>query len=232
MTRTALRSVRSTNKPAPTAPNWSSVRSTSKASSTSICCRTGACRCSRSIICQPGVAPGAGLFQFGLAIEDEAHAIARASTRTVFHAWRSSNPTSTGRTARPSRFAPNSCRLGGTVVTVGTIKDARAVTEVVGSALLVEASTQRMEALSKTIGSKPEFTARRRSDLDALVALTDPAQSTALNSAMAFHFAADVPIYATSQVSRQPRHANELGGSERLSHDGAAVAGLSQRDPR
>ncbi len=157
-----------------------------------------------------GVAAGAGLFQFGLAIEDEAHAIARRVYEDGFPrvAIVQSDLDWSGRAAES--FRSQFVRLGGTVVTVGTIQDARAVTEVVGNTLLVGASTERMEALSKTLGSKPEFTARRRSDLDALVALTDPAQARALNSAMAFHFAADVPIYATSQATINAS-SNDLG---------------------
>jgi len=146
-----------------------------------------------------GVAPGSGLFQFSLAIEDDARAVARrvhgdgiARVAIVESDLDWSN-------RALESFKSQFVDLGGTVVTVGTIRDARAVTEVVGGALLVGASNERMEALSKTIGTKPEFTARRRSDVDALIALTDPAQSRALNPAMAFHFASDVPIYATSQ---------------------------------
>jgi outer membrane PBP1 activator LpoA protein len=146
-----------------------------------------------------GVAASAGLFQFGLAIEDDARAIARrvygdglARVVVVESDLDWSN-------RALDSFKTQFVELGGTVVTVGTIRDARAVTEIVGSALLVAASNERMEALSKTIGTKPEFTARRRSDVDALIALTNAAQSRALNPAMAFHFASDVPIYATSQ---------------------------------
>jgi len=146
-----------------------------------------------------GAAPTPGLFQFGLAIEDDAYAIARRiyDDGLVRVAIVQSDLDWSNRAAES--FRSQFATLGGAVVASRTIQDARAVTEVVGSTLLVEASTQRQELLSKTIGSKPEFTARRRSDLDALVALTDPAQSRALNSAMAFHFAADIPIYATSQ---------------------------------
>lgn len=157
-----------------------------------------------------GVAPGAGLFQFGLAIEDEAHAIARRVFEDGFPRVAIVQSDLDWSARASESFRTQFVRLGGTVVTVGTIQDARAVTEVVGNALLVGASTERMEALSKTLGSKPEFTARRRSDLDALVALTDPAQARALNSAMAFHFAADVPIYATSQATTNAS-SNDLG---------------------
>jgi len=157
-----------------------------------------------------GVAPGPGLFQFGLAIEDEAHAIARRIYEDGFPrvAIIQSDLDWSNRAAES--FRSQFVTMGGTVITVGTIVDARAVTEVVGNTLLVGASTQRMEALSKTIGSTPEFTGRRRSDLDAIVALVDPAQARALNPALAFHFAADVPIYATSQ-SAGTASAGDLG---------------------
>ncbi len=147
-----------------------------------------------------GVAAGAGLFQFGLAIEDEAHAIARRIFDDGLRRVAIIESDLDWSTRAAEAFRWQFSALGGTVASVGVIEDVRAVTDVVGAALLVDASTQRMEALAKTIGSKPEFIARSRSDLDALVALTDPGQSRALKSAMAFHFAADVPIYATSQV--------------------------------
>ena len=158
----------------------------------------------------PGVAPGAGLFQFGLAIEDDARAIAQRIFEDGFARVAIVESDLDWSNRATESFRSQFVTLGGAVITVGTIKDARAVTEIVGSALLVGASTQRMESLTKTIGSTPEFTARRRSDLDALVALTDPSQTRALNSAMAFHFAADIPIYATSQ-SAGTASAGELG---------------------
>ena len=162
----------------------------------------------------PGVSAGAGLFQFGLAIEDEAHAIARRVYEDGFPRVAIVQSDLDWSSRAAESFRAQFVTLGGTVVTVGTIQDARGVTEVVGNALLVGASTQRMDALSKTLGTKPEFTARRRSDLDALVALTDPAQARALNSAMAFHFAADVPIYATSQATSNasPGELGDLNG--------------------
>jgi outer membrane PBP1 activator LpoA protein len=161
-----------------------------------------------------GATASAGLFQFGLAIEDEAHAIARRiyddGLRRVAIIESDLDWSIRAAEAFRSQFDV----LGGTVVSVGIIEDIRAVTDVVGNTLLVEASTERMEALARTIGSKPEFIARGRTDLDALVALTDPAQSRALKSAMAFHFAADVPIYATSQVvgAAAPGTLGELDG--------------------
>jgi len=148
-----------------------------------------------------GVAAQHGLIQFGLAIEDEASAIARQvfEEGLVRVAIVQSDLDWSARAAEA--FRSQFAELGGTVVSVGVIKDARAVTETVGAVLLVNSSIDRLESLSKTIGTRPEFTARRRSDVDALIAFTDPAQARSLNSATAYHFAADVPIYATSQAA-------------------------------
>ena len=148
-----------------------------------------------------GVAASGGLFQFGLSIEDEARAIARRIYEDGLRRVVIIESDLDWSTRAADAFRSQFDALGGTVVSVGVIEDVRAVTDVVGTALLVEASTDRMEALAKTIGAKPEFLPRSRTDLDALVALTDPGQSRALKSAMAFHFAGDVPIYATSQVT-------------------------------
>lgn len=148
-----------------------------------------------------GVKAGDGLFQFGLAIEDEARAIARRMSED--HMYRvailESDVDWSGRAAQA--FREQFEAVGGTVVTVGVIDDPRAITDIVGNALLVNASTTRMEALAKTIGTTPEFIPRRRSDVDAFVALVDRSQARALNPAIAFHFAADVPIYTTSQAA-------------------------------
>ncbi len=161
-----------------------------------------------------GIKAGTGLFQFGLAIEDEARAIARRVYADALPrvAIVESDDDWSDRAA--DSFRSQFLTLGGTVVATGIIQDARDVTSVVGNVLLVGASTRRFEALSKTIGTTPEFTARRRSDIDALVALADPPQARVLNSAMAFQFAGDIPIYATSQsvASLSPAELRDLTG--------------------
>jgi outer membrane PBP1 activator LpoA protein len=149
----------------------------------------------------PGVKAGAGLFQFGLAIEDEARAIARRVYQDGLYRIVILESDVEWASRAAQAFREQFEALGGTVVTVGIIDDPRAITEVVGNTLLVNTSTTRKEALAKTIGSTPEFIPRRRSDVDAFVALVGHSHARALNPAMSFYFAADVPIYATSQVA-------------------------------
>jgi uncharacterized protein len=148
-----------------------------------------------------GVSPTTGLVQFGLAIEDEARAIARRMIQDGFYRVAILESDVDWANRADQSFREQFEALGGTIVTIEVIEDARAITDIVGNALLVDASTARMEALARTVGTMPAFIPRRRSDLDAVVALVDPSQARALNPAMAFHFAADVPIYATSQAA-------------------------------
>jgi len=162
----------------------------------------------------PGVAASPGLLQFGLAIEDEARAVARRirldglQRITVFHSdldWAN----------RASRaFSDQFEASGGIVLAVGIVEDTRVTTEIVGNVLLVDASTARMEALARTLGTTPEFAPRRRGDVEAVVAFVDPTQARALNPALAFHFATDIPVYATSQAAggATPGELAELDG--------------------
>jgi len=148
-----------------------------------------------------GVVGSPGLIQFGLAIEDEARAIAqRLSADGIKRiVLLQSDVDWSDRAGRA--FRADFENAGGVVVAGATISDPRTITDVVGTTLLVAASTSRMETLAQLIGTQPEFTPRRRADVDAVVALVDPSQARALNPAMAFFFASELPIYATSQAT-------------------------------
>jgi uncharacterized protein len=148
-----------------------------------------------------GTPPSAGLLQFGLAIEDDARAIARrvyadGQLRVVVLESDADWAHRAGRA-----FTEQFTASGGVVVTDAIAEDARTITDVVGSSLLVDASTARLDALSATLGTKPEFLPRRRNDVDAIVAFVGPGQARALNPALAFHFATDLPVYATAQAA-------------------------------
>jgi outer membrane PBP1 activator LpoA protein len=161
-----------------------------------------------------GVTANAGLYQFGLAVEDEAVTIARRAyeDRALRVALISSDADWSVRATEA--FRSQFTALGGTTVGEAVVKDARSVTHVVGELLLVSASEERVDALTRTIGTRPEFVPRRRSDLDALIVLTDPAQARAVNAAMAYYFAADVAIYAMAQAAGagSARELGELDG--------------------
>jgi uncharacterized protein len=139
------------------------------------------------------------LFQFSMAIEHEARAIARqlivdGHARVVlFHAgddW-------SHRARR--EFTTHFAELGGIVLDDDFFAAPSDVTPAVGRVLLVQTSHERHSELARLLGFTPEFMPRRRQDVDAVVALIDAVQARALQPALAYYFASDIPIYTTSQ---------------------------------
>jgi outer membrane PBP1 activator LpoA protein len=66
----------------------------------------------------------------------------------------------------------------------------------------VEASQNRRDQLAKLLDEEIEFLPRERKDIDAVVTFTDGLESKALVPALKFHFADELPVFATSQTAR------------------------------
>jgi outer membrane PBP1 activator LpoA protein len=150
------------------------------------------------------------LTQLGLAIEDEATSITRTLEATginsllVFH-----NYEDWSLRARRQLSENWSGRL-----TVQPFTDIRTITEAVGNAMDVEASQNRHDELNKILREELEFLPRARQDIQAIVALVDNVEANALVPALQFHFADQLPVYASSQVVRGARRTQltELSG--------------------
>ena len=137
------------------------------------------------------------LYQFGIAIEDEALSLSNyilASGVTNLLLVHSDTRWSQRALAAFQSAWPYPL----TIAPFGTVKD---LTGAVGEAMQVEASETRKKDLSRIIGEPVEFLARARQDLDAVVALTNQLEAQALLPALRFHFAGELPVYATSQAS-------------------------------
>ena len=96
------------------------------------------------------------------------------------------------------------------LVSSGVFLEGADVTSVVGETLLIEASKQRHLRLARVVGDDVEFTPRRRADVDAVIALIQGSQLASLKPALAFHFASDLPIYASSQAGRDVPNQDDL----------------------
>lgn len=138
------------------------------------------------------------LFQLGLAIEDEADTLVARLVADgyerilVLHneqdwAVRAAN--------QLSRSWPYN-------LTVEPFADVRTVTEAVGRGMFIDTSQLRSQRIYRLIDSHIEFTPRARTDLDAVVAIMDNTQANALVPALKFHFASQLPVYASSQTVR------------------------------
>lgn len=78
----------------------------------------------------------------------------------------------------------------------------REITDAVGTAMGVEASQNRRDQLAQLLGEEIEFLPRERKDIDAVVTFTNGLESKALVPALKFHFADELPVFATSQTAR------------------------------
>jgi len=87
-----------------------------------------------------------------------------------------------GIVARRQPFSPNE-DLGATVA----------------AALLVEEGEARSQALQRVLRVPLETEPRRRQDVDSVLLIAEPLQGQTLKSALAYYFAGDLPVWASSQ---------------------------------
>ncbi|MDA1073730.1 MAG: penicillin-binding protein activator [Proteobacteria bacterium] len=152
-----------------------------------------------------GNVAAANLKQLGLAIEDEAETVvdrllqSNADSILVLHSEADWSRRAAEHVAAHWPYA---------IVTQG-FKDLKTVTEAVGGAMLVDASQDRFDALQQLLGEDLEFLPRARKDLDAVVVFVSNIEANAVVPALKYHFADDLPVYASSQVAREAR--SEIG---------------------
>ena len=137
--------------------------------------------------------------QFSLAVEDQALAIADALEadgveRIVLF-------DSPARWSSRARVRLEDELDGVEAVGFGTFHRVGQVTNTVGDALHVTESKTRARAIESLLGTQFEFTARRRDDVDAVVALVDADELLSLKPALEFHFAGDLPVYAPATAT-------------------------------
>ncbi|SDJ64845.1 penicillin-binding protein activator [Microbulbifer yueqingensis] len=157
------------------------------------------------------------LVQFGLAVEDEARQVAR-------HAYRQGHrqalvmASDAGWGQRGAQaFQEEWLRLGGTISDRKTFHDRSNFSQMVSDALLISDSKSREAALRRTLATPLEFTPRRRDDADMLFLMAQPGQARQINPMLTFFYAADLPVYATSQVfegSVNPQRDRDINGIE------------------
>mgnify|MGYP001456834949 FL=1 len=87
----------------------------------------------------------------------------------------------------------------------------REITGTIGTAMGVAASQQRHSELQRLLSEEIEFLPRGREDLDAVVAFTSALEAKALVPALQFHFADELPVFATSQSARSGRLSDIAG---------------------
>ena len=149
---------------------------------------------------EPGIV-NAFLRQFALAPEDEAVEVADRAWVDGHREMLVLTPTTDFGQRVAAAFRERWEALGGQLLeTRGYDPGENDFSEPITALLDLSASESRYRALRGVLGRSLEFEPRRRRDADAVFLVALPRQARLLKPQLAFHHAADLPVFATSHV--------------------------------
>lgn len=148
----------------------------------------------------PSQSAPANFFQFGLAVEDEARQVARQAIQDGHRRALVIAPKQDVSERSAQAFNEEWQKLGGTLVSRIVFSDQDFFSEAIRSSLLLDESSARMTLLKQQLGTKFEFTPRRRDDIDMVFIAVTPSQGRLIKPTLAFHYANTIPVYATSTI--------------------------------
>lgn len=140
------------------------------------------------------------LFQFGLAPEDEAIQIARRAQKDQHRRVLLIAPSDNWGDRSVEAYQSATEGLD-TKTIIARYDDDVTYAQFVRQILEVDESQGRSDELRRMIGRGFEFTPRRRQDLSMIALLSNGDEARQLSPALAFYYADDLPIFATSQVN-------------------------------
>ena len=149
----------------------------------------------------PDGATNPRLYQFGLAPEDESIQVARQVYREGHLNGLVIAPDNDWGDRNFNAFTTEFERLGGRIVDSARFENQRDYSSMVKSLLNIDFSEQRLANLQRTTGEQFEFSARRRQDIDFVFLLSNATQARGIKPTLAFFYAEDIPVYATSHVN-------------------------------
>lgn len=142
------------------------------------------------------------LYQLGLDVEDDAVAIsqllnAQGMNRVILMQ---------GATSWATRAAMTFINAAGPEIEIVgevVLSNLGEITEAVSDVLHVTNSNERFDAIKQISLNEIEFVARRRQDVDGIVAFLGKAEFEILSAALEYHFAADVKLFVTAPSIRE-----------------------------
>jgi uncharacterized protein len=149
-------------------------------------------------------------FQFALAPEDEARAIAERAFADGRRVAAVLVPEGEWGSRVAAAFGATFSTLGGHVATSAKYPPATTdYSDVLVPLLGFEESQKRYRAVSALVGSPLVFTPRRRDDLEFVFFAGNPVQGRLLRPQLKFHYAGNLAVYATSDVHDPTAASNE-----------------------
>ena len=154
-------------------------------------------------------------YQLGLSAEDEARQIAHKAwidghRRALILA---TNADWGIRSASAFRQAWE--ELGGIVIDATQFTGNGDYSQTIAASLQIEQSKARYRAIRNLFGQQMEFEPRRRQDVDMVFMVAQPSQARQVKPTLAFHYASELPVYATSHIyngGHDPKANRDLNG--------------------
>lgn len=140
------------------------------------------------------------LYQFGLAAEDEAEQIARKAWADGHRRALALIPQGAWGERIFAAFEQHWLALGGEISAQRFYTNRRDYNPDIRAVLNIEDSTRRYTAMRRLLAEPTEFEPRRRADVDWIFLVALPQQARQIKPTLAFNFASDLPVYATSHV--------------------------------
>jgi len=142
-----------------------------------------------------------GLYQFGLAPEDEAREVARLAWRDGHTRSIALLPDDEWGERVYAAFAEEWQQLGGVILETARYDSQQTDHGKTISAILnLDSSRARHQRLTSQLGRQLEFQPRRRQDVDFVFLLASPGQARLIRPQLSFYHATTLPVYATSRV--------------------------------
>jgi outer membrane PBP1 activator LpoA protein len=140
-------------------------------------------------------------YQFALAPEDEARQLANRALETGRHVGAVLVPSGDWGTRVRQAFAAAFTAGGGRITAAETYPtDTTDFSDLLEPLLGFEESQKRYKAVSGFAGGPLIFTPKRREDLEFIFFAGQPVHGRLLRPQLKFHYAGDLPVYATSDI--------------------------------
>ncbi len=139
-------------------------------------------------------------YQFGLAPEDESIQLAEQIYDTGLLRGLIIAPDTDWGQRNVDAFSERFLALGGLLIDTARFTSQRDYSELVKSLLNIDLSELRAQTLHQVTNQSFQFKARRRQDIDFVLLLANHVQAKGINPTLAYFYAEDVPVYATSHV--------------------------------
>tara|TARA_R110001599_G_scaffold61708_15_gene171774 strand:- start:785 stop:2692 length:1908 start_codon:yes stop_codon:yes gene_type:complete len=157
-----------------------------------------------------------GLYQFGLSPEDEAAQIADIALAKGYKRALVITPEGAWGQKVASAFVDRWQQLNGQIVASQTFDSSKNnYSKQIKNILNIDKSQQRLQRLQQIIGFRPNYEPYRRTDLDFIFLLARPNEGRAIKPLLAYHYAGDIPVYATSHIyrgSKAPTKDQDING--------------------